>query len=228
MGRVLDTPADVLLFWFGEEVLQREAHAMESVAYIDSKMGIWFAGKSKEFDEVQKEHTDLVHRAGQKLLTDPVWETPQGYLARVLLLDQFTRCIYRGSPLAFQYDPLVASLVKHILENDLLPFFSSIERFFLGVAIQHSEDLSLQRLGVTLGRNLQTRTQAESSNKVPEEVTSYFAAIKGYPMEHHDVIQQFGRFPSRNLALVSISLFIILPKLFIFVVTKILLLFKHS
>lgn len=145
--------------------------------------------------------TDLVREAGSGLLLDPIWETADGCLAKVIILDQFTRCIFRGTPLAFQHDQVASALVNHIINSGWMDFFSSIERFFLGVAIQHSENLALQQVGVNIARNV--------AAGAPAEVVEYFANIKGYPMEHYEVIERFGRFPSRNLALVSFESLIV-------------------
>ncbi len=191
----LSSPNDVLIFWFGNEVLNRQSGCMEDVSYIDGRMGVWFAGKSNDFDEVQKRCTDLVRKAGSGLLFDPLWGTADGCLAKVIILDQFTRCIFRGTPLAFQYDQVASALVNHIINSGWMDSYSSIERFFLGVAVQHSENLALQQVGVDIARNV--------AAGAPAEVVQYFANIKGYPMEHYEVIERFGRFPSRNLALVS-------------------------
>ena len=197
---VISSPQDVLLFWFGNDVLNRQSGCMENVNYIDGRMGVWFAGKSEEFDNVQKRCTDLVREAGNGFLLDPEWETADGCLARVIILDQFTRCIFRGTPLAFQYDNVASALVVHIVNHGWLDSFTSIERFFLGVAIQHSENIALQQVGVNIARNV--------AAGAPAEVVHYFANIKGYPMEHFEVIRRFGRFPSRNLALVSCKMLI--------------------
>jgi len=191
----MECPSDILSFWFGPGVLERQTSDMESVEYIDERMGVWFAGKSKEFDGVQRECSDVVDRAGNGMLNGEMWQTSDGHLAKVILLDQFTRCIYRGSSLAFQYDHIVTELIAHILDEDWLPKYTSIERFFLGDAIQHSEDLTKQQIGVDLAKHV--------ADGAPSAVVNYFANIKGYPMEHFDVIKKFGRFPSRNLALVS-------------------------
>ena len=123
-----------------------------------------------------------------------------GYLARVILLDQFSRCIYRASPEAFQYDTLTASLVKDIVERGWFTapgVFVPIQRFFLGVAIQHSEDIEAQRLGVKLANDV--------AAGAGEDIKNWVTNLHGYPMQHHDVIAQFGRFPGRNDALVSTS-----------------------
>lgn len=182
MATLLSCAEDVLLFWFGT----RNPETLTSVDYIEERMGIWFGGKSTEFDQIQRNH----HR----LLTDCLsqdWSSPSGSLAKVILLDQFPRCIYRGTKLAFQYDELVASLVQEVMQKGwFLTEYTPIERFFFGVGIQHSEVLEMQSVGVEIARLLALDAKPE--------LHRFFSQLKGYPHEHFDVIQRFGRFPSRN------------------------------
>lgn len=127
-------------------------------------------------------------------LSSSQWSTPDGVLARVILLDQFTRCIFRGTAKAFQYDHLASQLVLKVYNDGLLHSFKPIQRFFLGVAIQHAEDIAMQRVGVDIANAV--------ADGASDKLKEYFRNIKGYPMEHHDVVLRFGRFPSRNAALV--------------------------
>ncbi|CAM9230800.1 unnamed protein product, partial [Ectocarpus fasciculatus] len=123
------------------------------------------------------------------------WLTDEGVLATVLLLDQFPRMVYRGTARAFQYDSLTAALVRQSVENSKLlsNAYVTIQRFFMCVALQHSEELEDQTLGVRLA--------AEITHDASPDVQQYFNSLPGYPMEHHDVIVKFGRYPSRNYAL---------------------------
>jgi uncharacterized protein (DUF924 family) len=153
--------------------------------------------------------SNLITIAAESAFEDS-WKTPTGILARIILLDQFSRCAFRGTSQAFKYDHITASLVKEICDNDkLVCDYAPIHRFFLGVAIQHSEDIEMQKIGVEIAKNV--------AIGAPDNVREFFANLKGYPHEHHDVIAKFGRFPSRNLALVSvlISLSLDLPFYFI-------------
>lgn len=121
-----------------------------------------------------------------------------GLLARVLLLDQFPRCVFRGAPRAFQHDPLARRLVTRVVQEQWFAapgVFVPIQRLFLGVALQHSEDMDSQRLGVQLAERV-----AEGAG---EDMRGWVRGLRGYPLEHHDVMQRFGRFPGRNDALVG-------------------------
>mmetsp|Transcript_23109 Transcript_23109/g.33855 ORF Transcript_23109/g.33855 Transcript_23109/m.33855 type:complete len:596 (-) Transcript_23109:38-1825(-) len=186
---ILSTPDDVLSFWFGTS----DRTEMLSVAYISDRMAIWFSGKSKEFDNIQRENSMIIHHVAGENIGDE-WLSPRGTLARVILLDQFSRCVYRGTSGSFQYDNLTARLVQELLKKDwLLTQYIVIERFFLGVAIQHCESLEMQELGVEIA--------AQLTSDATDDVKLFFSSLKGYPHEHYDVIRRFGRFPSRNAAL---------------------------
>jgi scyllo-inositol 2-dehydrogenase (NADP+) len=187
------TPEDVLHFWFGTT----NTTQLSSVTYIDERMGLWFGGKSNEFDQLQREHSHLVSAVADGLSSED-WSTPNGYLAKLILLDQFSRCVFRGTPQAFQYDELVAALVRDVVQRGwFLTEYVPIQRFFFGIGIQHSEDLEMQTIGVELSRLI-------TLDAAPD-LQEYFSQLKGYPHEHFDVIQRFGRFPSRNLVLERVS-----------------------
>lgn len=193
-----ETADQVFEFWFGT-VVSKET--LCSLAYIQERMSLWFAGKSEVFDEMQRRNTAIVHRVGEvgNIIPSPLgaeWDTPRGLLARIILLDQFTRCIFRGTAAAFQYDDVTALIVKRLFDDGTIASntFLPIERFFLGVAIQHAEDIEMQRIGVQIAALV-------CSQGASDEVRDFFLNLKGYPHEHHDVIECFGRFPSRNEAL---------------------------
>ncbi len=126
-------------------------------------------------------------------------------MAKVIVLDQFSRSVHRGTGKAFAGDEICAALIRRIIEavdaddeksDWFFGKFSPVERFFLIVSIQHSEILSNQELGVA--------NAGKIGYGCPNpEIGAYFSSLKGFPMEHHDVIKQFGRFPHRNELLVS-------------------------
>ena len=199
----LNTPENVLKYWFDNNKL--DSIHMNTLSYIKEHMPIWFNGKSKEFDDIQRQNEWLVDYLGRDvdnnynnhvLNIDRIWiDTIEGKLSRIIVLDQFSRCIYRGDKKAFQYDSLVSSLVEDIINKDLFFNFLPIQRFFLGVAIQHSEKIEMQKIGIKISTQLTTNTASS------EDIINYFNTIPGYPYEHYNVILRFNRFPSRNYAL---------------------------
>lgn len=142
----------VLAYWFGEG-------DSNSVSYIQDRMGLWFMGKSSEFNQVQFDNAELVNRLSLSREEDLLsWSDPSGMLARVILFDQFPRCIYRGSARAFAFDKFAVSLVLEAVEKGIFQSdnYCAIQRFFMCVALQHSECLEHQDLGVHLARTALT------------------------------------------------------------------------
>jgi uncharacterized protein (DUF924 family) len=114
-------------------------------------------------------------------------EGPQAALARILVLDQFCRNVYRGTPLAFAGDhqALQAALDMVDAEQDLeLP---PLQRAFVYLPFEHAEDMAMQEQAVALF------TRMEGSNGI--------AGMLDYAKRHREVIRRFGRFPHRNAIL---------------------------
>jgi len=113
-----------------------------------------------------------------------------GLLALVLLLDQFTRNIHRGSAQAFAGDPAALALARHAVAAGRHQRLPLIHRVFLYLPLEHSEKLADQDRCVALFRAL----GEDSAHPLVTEFTRYAKA-------HRDVIARFGRFPHRNAAL---------------------------
>lgn len=111
------------------------------------------------------------------------WDDPRSLLAAVILLDQFSRNIYRGHAEAFAADPIARALAEKAIEQGWDRAMDPAERQFLYMPFQHSEDAVDQERSVALFEAL------------GEEQALRFARL------HRDVIARFGRFPGRNAAL---------------------------
>jgi uncharacterized protein (DUF924 family) len=110
-------------------------------------------------------------------------ETPEGALGLVILLDQVSRNIHRGSPLAFAGDAKALALAKASVSRGfhqlLLPQLAQ----WLIMPFEHAEDIDAQQRGVAL---FGTMGQYE---------------LVYYAQMHLDIIARFGRFPHRNAVL---------------------------
>jgi uncharacterized protein (DUF924 family) len=201
------SPDDVLEFWFGSTSLV--ATELQGLPYIESRMDIWFGGKDARFDDVQRANEDLMRAVAAGDAEALEWkalDSPETMMAKIVLLDQFPRCIYRGTAEAFMFDELVSATVRDVLDREngawvRSDLFSPIHRFFVGVAAQHSENIDMQKRGVLLASHLVCQASTLGSGVERASVKLYFQHLKGYPNEHYDVIEEFGRFPSRNYAL---------------------------
>ncbi len=139
----------------------------------------WFA-KDDAFDaDIRRRFLTAVEAAARGELS--AWEeTPDGVYALLLLLDQFPRNLYRGSPQAFAADPLALAVAERAIARGFDQAFENPERRFIYMPLMHSEDLADQQRCVAL---------CEAAED-PEGVK--FAEI------HRDIIRDFGRFPHRN------------------------------
>jgi len=159
---------DVFRFWF-EEVTKDH----------------WFS-RSDEIDAQVRQrfltlHERLVEHDG------PGVTAPRPLLAAVIVLDQFSRNMFRGTPRAFAADFIARRLAKAAIEHGFDAAMSKQERLFLYLPFQHSEDGEDQVLSLRLFELLGD-----------EEWTRYALA-------HKVIIDRFGRFPHRNAALNRVS-----------------------
>lgn len=190
-SKILTTAQDVLQFWFGDHF------EPNNLNYINARMSFWFGSSNAEFEIVQKENASLLEKLKQNQDLDDSWKGPKGVLAKLICFDQFSRCIYRGTSNAFSYDEFGVACGKEIVDNNwYFTEYSAIERLFIVMPFQHSENMEMQRICIDLGNAV--------ANGAPTEIETYFKNLKGFPKEHADVIERFGRFPSRNAALVGI------------------------
>jgi uncharacterized protein (DUF924 family) len=157
VGRVLD-------FWFRE---------------IDSKL--WF-DNTDEFDERIRNGFIELHK---RIAVSDAQELAgaRTLLAAIIVTDQFSRNMFRGTPRAFATDPLARQLADQVLAHGLDLAMTDAERYFVYLPFEHSEDREHQALAVRLIEQLGDESWKE------------------YARSHQATILRFGRFPHRNLIL---------------------------
>lgn len=139
---------------------------------------LWFA-KDATFDRCFRQRFLLAHEAAARGEYDGWLATPPGALGLILLLDQFPRNAFRGTPQMYATDALarattdLAIAVGHDLK------ISRELRPFVYMPLCHSEDIADQERAVALIRHIDE-------------------AYAKPAMRHHDIIKRFGRFPHRN------------------------------
>jgi uncharacterized protein (DUF924 family) len=111
-------------------------------------------------------------------------------LARILLLDQFTRNIFRGTPRAFAGDAQALTLAETLVAAGRDKNLSPWQRWFAYLPFEHSESLLDQERSVALFAALRREMQHEA-----------FDSAYDYALRHREVIARFGRFPHRNAIL---------------------------
>jgi uncharacterized protein (DUF924 family) len=147
----------------------------------------WFH-KDEAFDAIIRERFGADVEAALKHA--PGTGSDEALLAHILLLDQFTRNIFRDTPRAFAGDAQALSLATTLVatgrDKNLSPFL----RWFAYLPFEHSESLLEQERAVALFAGLRREMQLEA-----------FDSAYDYALRHREVIARFGRFPHRNAIL---------------------------
>ncbi len=177
------TPADVLSFWFGP--------ADPAHPHGESRAAWW--KKDPAFDEqIRDRFGAAVEDASQGRLGD--WaQTPSGALAQIILLDQFSRNLFRGDPLTWAQDGRCQELCLAALDRGDDQKLPHLRRLFLYMPLMHAEDAGMQERCVALFDALPKDAPAELKQTLSGNLR--FAEI------HRDIVVRFGRFPHRNAIL---------------------------
>jgi len=177
MSKLPDAAQRVLDFWFGapgspEHGTQRE---------------LWFRKDDRVDADIAQRFGTLIESALAGELDD--WATiPPSALARIVLLDQFTRNVFRATPRAFAGDAAALAAARSMVaarqDQVLLP----VQRAFVYMPFEHAEALEAQDEALRLFDEL--------ARVAPE-----LAGFRDYAQRHRDIIARFGRFPHRNAVL---------------------------
>lgn len=154
--------------WFGRPV-----------GHVQSK---WFSSTPAFDTHIRETFGPHIERAAAGRY-DHLGDTPQGALALCVLLDQFPRNAWRGDALAFAFDDLALSIARHAVQRGLDRLLLPVQRLFLYLPFEHSEDLDDQDTCVDLITPLGN------------------ASWTFYAERHREIIARFGRFPHRNAIL---------------------------
>ena len=163
------TPGDVLAFWFG--------------APPHTERGEWFR-KDAAFDAAIRERFGDALARGLAGAFGEWCGEPRGALARVVLLDQFTRNAFRDTPRAFAGDARALATADDAIRRSFDASLDRYERWFLYIPYEHSEDLAMQRRALELFGALARDEGLDGPLR--------------YAKRHAEIIERFGRFPHRN------------------------------
>jgi uncharacterized protein (DUF924 family) len=174
---------EILTFWFGSAT---------GDAPPGDRFKLWFQGGEDVDRTIRAQFGADVERARSGALQS--WATTaRGSLALIVLIDQFSRNLYRGSGEAFAKDDVARELTLTGLANGFYDQLGSFEQMFFLLPLGHSESLEHQDRALAL---------------CEAWVVALPAALKGlgegalqHARQHRDVIARFGRFPTRNAAL---------------------------
>jgi uncharacterized protein (DUF924 family) len=185
----MDEARSVRDFWFGTVPLTADG--------LTRRMPFWFGERSSALRERRDEHIrvrfgELLERAVRGELAS--WaDGPRRRLSLIILLDQFPRSVFRGTPRAFAHDPQALALTLSGMQSAADAALTVVERIFFYMPLQHAERPEVQEESVAAFRRLLT--------EAPEPLRGHFASALRSAENHHEIIERFGRFPHRNRAL---------------------------
>ncbi len=170
----------VLDFWFGPP--DDPGHAQTRQA--------WFKKDDAFDDQIRQRFGVLLERALaggiDDWLTSPVQPLPA--LAKVIVLDQFTRNSFRGTARCFAGDALALQTAQALVASSADRALTGVQRQFAYLPFEHAEDLQHQRTAVQLFQQLAVDEPA-------------LADLVVWAQRHLDIVARFGRFPHRNAQL---------------------------
>jgi uncharacterized protein (DUF924 family) len=181
---MLDEIESVLSFWF-EPKPTTEAET-------GARMRFWFMGSEAVDHDIRERFSALVERARAGEL-DSWAESARGTLALIILIDQFSRNLYRGQKEAFSADGKALDLARAGFDSGRFDDFDVLYRIFAALPFCHAENLESQKRSVAM---------AQRDALVAEPVYKpLFVQGVDISRKHLDVIARFGRFPHRNAVL---------------------------
>lgn len=139
----------------------------------------WFS-KSDDFDRQIRERFGELHAAAANGELDNWRKEPESALALIILLDQFSRNLYRDDARAFAQDEKACEIADAAIESGFPEKVDPELRSFFYMPFMHSEKIADQRRSISLQHALGGRDSLK------------------YAIIHHDIIHRFGRFPHRN------------------------------
>lgn len=141
----------------------------------------WIKGTSFDNDITAK--FLQIHEAAKQCELVHWRETASGRLAEIIVLDQFSRNMYRDTPQAFSYDGIALALAQEAIALGEDKKLSPIERNFLYMPFMHSESLVIHETAVALYK----------ANGIANNLE--------FELKHKEIIERFGRYPHRNIIL---------------------------
>jgi uncharacterized protein (DUF924 family) len=153
---------EIIEFWFNE---------------IDSSK--WFVKDTRFDEEIRSRFFDVHNQA----INGELWtwrSSPLGSLAEIIILDQFSRNMYRDKAESFLYDPLALALSQSAISSGIDCHLNALQRGFLYMPFMHSESLKIHEEALSLFTKLGIKASLD------------------FELKHKKIIERFGRYPHRN------------------------------
>lgn len=172
---------DILHYWFG--------HVEDTILPSEHRTEVWFGGKKEIDDEIKEKFADDLTKAINGEYSS--WEDdPRSLLALIILLDQFSRHVYRNNAKAYAQDQKALDLCLIGIQKEYDHALSLIERVFFYFPLMHSENLEMQATSIRANQIL--------VNLAFPETRGIFENFLNYAIKHYETIKRFSRFPQRN------------------------------
>lgn len=175
-------------FWFGP---------LRNGFPVEDRNALWFRGGAKVDAAIREHFADPVQEAVAGGFTD--WEgDADGELALVLLLDQFTRHLWRRTARAFAGDARAQRIVRAAVSAGRDQQLPPIKRLFFYMPLEHSEQLADHDLCVAL---FERAAASPEVDRAGPQAAATVASMLDYAVRHRAIIEEFGRYPYRNAVL---------------------------
>lgn len=176
----MSQPNDILNFWFANPTQPEYGKPQK----------FWFE-KQPEFDDELRTRFQQDYQQAATGHLEAWKNNPESCLALILLLDQFPRNMFRGTPQAFATDNQAVATAETAVNKSYDQQLLAVQRWFIYLPFEHSENIQHQQKAVNLFQQLSNDTESQST--------------VSYAIQHLEIIQRFGRFPHRNEILGRVS-----------------------
>jgi len=147
--------------------------------FVEIEPAQWW-NKDDDFDKLIIERFSDIHASAARCELYEWRKEDRGRLAEIIILDQFSRNMFRGSSLSFAYDSLALALAQEAVSAKSDETLGPAERNFLYIPFMHSESLKNHEIAMDLFRNKGTKSSLD------------------FEIKHKRIIERFGRYPHRN------------------------------
>ena len=176
----------VIEFWFGTEPVPTQATTRR-----------WFVRDAAFDDQIRRKFGDLHEEAAAGGLADWVG-TARGELALLIVIDQFSRNLYRDQARAFALDARALGIASDLLLSDRARELTLHQRMVALLPYQHAEDRAVQAEGVAAYATLLEDARRGGAD---DDTVKGMTTGLDFAKQHAAIIERFGRFPHRNATL---------------------------
>ena len=168
-------------FWFGPEVLDARVVSKR-------QSSLWWSKSAAVDAQIRERFEPMLQQELQGQFAEQ--QTPSDMLARIILLDQFPRNMYREQAQAFAYDERARLLASQLCQGEGERRLTLIERGFVYLPFEHSEHFDDQLVSENFFQQL--------VDEACDEEKELFSGFLRFAVRHREIIEQFDRFPHRN------------------------------